>query len=81
MNALSRYLKYFTASSMAFVLLEILGTMRSKVNAAGTIQFSVRNPHGPQGTGNFKRKKDRHQAAGAEHEKKKKPSKWLKLRK
>lgn len=36
--------------------------------------------HGPQGTGNYKNKKTRHEKPGPENEKKKKSSKWLKLR-
>jgi hypothetical protein len=48
------------------------------VNAADLSQFSLRNPHGPQGTGNFKGKKDRHQKPGPENEKKKKSKNWIK---
>lgn len=37
--------------------------------------------HAAQGTGNFKGKRDRHQKAGPQHEKKKQKLGWLPLRK
>lgn len=43
-------------------------------------QTTIEAKHGPQGTGNYKNKKDRHEKPGPQNEKKKKSSKWLKLR-
>lgn len=40
----------------------------------GALLFEAR--HGPQGTGNYKGKRDRHEKPGPQHERKKKTGKW-----
>jgi len=42
---------------------------------------SIEAKHGPQGTGNYKGKRDRHEKPTPQNEKKKKSGKWLQLRK
>ena len=42
---------------------------------------SIEAKHGPQGTGNYKGKRDRHEKPTPRNEKKKKSGKWLKLKK
>jgi hypothetical protein len=63
--------------SIAIVLLA-LGVFLPEKSAQA--QTTVEVKHGPQGTGNYKNKKKRHEKPGPENEKKKKSSKWLKLR-
>lgn len=51
-------------------------------NAKSTNSATERpNAHPSQGTGNWKAKRDKHQKAGPQNEKKKKTSKWLRLKK
>jgi hypothetical protein len=40
-----------------------------------------KNAHGPQGTGNYKGKKDRHEKPGPGNEKKKQSPNWIPLKK
>jgi hypothetical protein len=74
-------MRVFFRSSVLAMLIVIASALifsPNPVSAADLEYFSVRKPHGPQGTGNFKGKKDRHQKPGPENEKKKKSKSWIK---
>ena len=47
----------------------------------GSSTVERKNPHGSQGTGNWKGKRDKHEKPGPQNEKKKKSSKWFPLKK
>lgn len=66
--------------SYLFVTLISLGLGVCIPEKSAQAQTILQAKHGPQGTGNYKNKKDRHEKPGPQNEKKKKSSKWLKLR-
>ena len=51
------------------------------INKSNNTSTERPNAHSAQGTGNWKSKKDKHQKAGPQNEKKKKTGKWLRLKK
>lgn len=63
-----------TALAASLLVAATLTVPASQASAASAPQFEMR--HGPQGTGNYKGKRDRHEKPGPQHEKKRKKPGW-----
>jgi hypothetical protein len=75
--------------SLSILLVVLLTTWQGQAIAKGGVKgssgksFSATsrpNPHGSQGTGSWKGKRDKHEKPSPQNEKKKKLSKWLHLK-
>ncbi len=82
---MQRSLACFIAMALAFgIAIALPADAKSSAKSGKSTRVTETSrpkQHAAQGTGNFKGKRDRHQKAGPQHEKKKQKLGWLPLRK